>query len=54
MRLTDLLELGLDLADRVVLDAFDLFKGVDDDTKRLRVNTGGRGDLVDLGILGLQ
>lgn len=54
MRLTNLLQLGLNLADSVVLETFDFLESVLDNAKRLRVNACGRCDLVDLSVLRLQ
>ena len=54
MSLSDLLELGLDLANGLVLELLNFLEGTPDHTESLRVNPGGCQDLISLGILGLK
>lgn len=54
MSLPDLLKLGLNLADGLVLELLDFFQSAADHTEGLRIDPRRRQDLVGLRVLGLQ
>ncbi len=54
MRLPDLLELGLDLLDSLILEILDFFQRVLDRAQRFRIDLRRRQQLVDLRVLCLE